>query len=149
MLTVNRNPKPRDLHQFGWAMLVGFGVIGSLLWAVPRLRDGGADICSWSGTGAQIASVCLWGLGVGLFTLSLLAPGVAKPVYVVWMSVAVAIGTVASIVLLTLLFVFFLPVFSIVVRFGDPLRKKLKPSGSYWETYKPYEPTLERMKRPF
>jgi hypothetical protein len=42
----------------------------------------------------------------------------------------------------------FLPLFSLIVRFGDPLRKKLG-GATYWEPYRPHEPTLERMRRPF
>jgi hypothetical protein len=42
-----------------------------------------------------------------------------------------------------------LPPFSLLVRRKDPLRRKRTKEGSYWEDYKPYEPTLERMKRLF
>ena len=67
------------------------------------------------------------------------------------MSVTVPIGIAVSTVLLTVLYFVLLPVFSVIVRFGDPLRKKLSRGGaeSYWEDHKPYEVTLDRMERLF
>ncbi len=76
------------------------------------------------------------------------AQNTARPVYVAWMTVTVPIGLVMSTVLLTVLFVFVLPLFSLIVRWSDPLQKKLGAS-TYWEEYKPHEHTLERMRRLF
>lgn len=149
VFTVNKNPTRRDIGKFGWAMLAGFGVVGGVLWLVPGATIRDHALLTWSGAGVQIAALCLWALGLGLAFLSFTAPGVARPVYVTWMSVAFAIGAVVSTVLLTVLFLVLLPLFSLVVRAGDPLRKKLNAKGSYWEDYKPHEATLERMRRPF
>ena len=146
---VNRNPDKTDLRKFGWAMLIGFGAIGLILWLAPWLKAQDAAVLGWTGTGAQVTALCLWLLGSGLCVVALAFPNIAKPVYISWMSVAVPIGIFMSTVLLTVLFVLLLPVFSMIVRFGDPLRKKLTDQGTYWEDYKPYKPTLERMKRPF
>ncbi len=129
-------------------MLGGFGVLGALLWAVPYLEAGASGL-EWSGKANQILAICLWALGVLLLLVSRSARVLAKPVYVCWMSVAAAMGTVMTTVLLTLLYLFLLPVFSIIVRLGDPLRRKSKPGETYWEDYKPYEATLDRMGRPF
>ncbi|MGB2987591.1 MAG: hypothetical protein WBE26_17130 [Phycisphaerae bacterium] len=148
MFTVNKNPTVDDLHKFGWAMLVGFTVVGAVLWLAHWLKAQDAGL-GWSGGGAQVTAVCLWVLAWALFTLSHLSPSVAKPVYVGWMTAVVPIGIVMSTLMLTVLFVLLLPVFSLVVRVGDPLRKKLTADRSYWEDYKPHEPTLERMRRPF
>ena len=149
MFAVNKSPTSRDLHKFGWAMLAGFGVIGLLLWLVPWVKTGNAANLAWAGAGKQILAIALWALGTALFVISFAPPPVAKPVYVAWMSAVVPIGVAMSTVLLTLLFVLLLPVFSLIVRFGDPLRRRLRGQHSYWEVYKPYEPTLERTKRPF
>ncbi len=149
MFTVNRNPTPSDIRGFGWAMVLGFGGIAVLLWLVPPIRAWDVAALAWSGRSGQIVALCLAGLGTGLCLLSAFAPGAARPVYITWMSVTVPIGVFMSCVMLTVLFVFLLPVFSLVVRLGDPLRKKLNPSGTYWEDYKPHAPTLERMRRPF
>jgi len=149
MFTVNRNPTTAELRGFGWAMLVGFGVLGAAVWMIAWWRGTIPSIAEWSGAKSQIAAVVLWALGAGLCVLGLAAPGPARPVYVVWMTVASAIGVVMTTVLLTVLFIVFLPPFSLIVRLGDPLRKRLKRDGSYWEEYPKYEPTLERMRRPF
>ena len=130
-------------------MIIGFGAIAAILWVLPWIRGGGTVSLSWHGTGAQIAAVALLALGLALWMISLAAPGLAKPIYVGWMSVAVPIGIVMSTVMLTLLFAILLPIFAVVVRLGDPLRTKWRVPGSYWEEYKGYEATLERMKRPF
>ena len=52
-------------------------------------------------------------------------------------------------IMLTVLYFLLLPVFSLVVRFGDPVRKRLDPNGSYWEDHAPFKPTLDRMRRLF
>ena len=148
MFTINTSPSVGDLRKFGWAMLIGFSVIGGVLWATAWRKYGGHGLLGWSGVGAQVVALCLWGLGAGLCTLSLYSPASAKPVYVTWMRATVPIGTVMSTILLTLVFVLVLPVFALIVRMGDPLRKKLGGS-TYWEDYKPHEPTLERMRRLF
>jgi hypothetical protein len=130
-------------------MLAGFGVLGAILWLAPWLRVRDASALSWAGSSAQIVALIFWGLGVALLGLSRGPRPVARTVYVVWMSVAVPIGVVMTTILLTVLFVVLLPLFSLVVRFSDPLRKKLMQADSYWEDYPRYEPTLERMRRPF
>ena len=149
MFTVNKNPTPNDLRKFGWAMLIGFGGIGALTWLLPWIRGLEGAALGWWGGGGQIASLCFWAVGVSMWAVGLTLPGAAKPMYVVWMSLTVPIGLVMSTILFTILFILLLPLFSIVVRFGDPLRKKRHTRKSYWEDYKPYEPTMERMARPF
>jgi len=71
-----------------------------------------------------------------------------RPLYVAWMTGAMAIGAVMSTVLLTVLYFVLLPVFSLI-RFKDPLRLKLKAEGSYWEDPSPHEATLDRTSRQF
>jgi len=132
---------------FGRAMLVGFGAIALLLWYVTA-RKSNVSYFVWIGIGGQFASVGFVLLGMGLFALSRVSQPLTKLVYVGWMSVTVPTGIVMSTVMLTLLFVLILPLFAVVVRFGDPLRKKLG-GATYWEDYRAHEPTLERMRRPF
>ncbi len=152
MFSVNKDPSNEDLRKFGWAMLFGFGMLGAILWVFPFILPWGVwdtATLSWSGEAKQIAAFVFWGLGVFLCILGVGIPVVAKPVYVIWMSIAVPIGLVMSTLMLSVLFFLLLPVFSIIVRSGDPLRKKLNSGESYWEDYRHYEPTLERMRRPF
>lgn len=149
MFTLNKNPSRKELNQFAWSMLGGFGVIAVLLWLVPPWRSGDMAGLSWSGSRAQVTAIVLVALGAVLFVLTKFPSPAARPVYVVWMAVVMRIGIVMSTVLLTLLFLVLLPLFSLIVRLGDPLRKKLHAGATYWEDYKPYDPTVERMRRPF
>ena len=149
MFTVNKNPSRDDLRKFGVAMLLGFFLIGAILYFSPWIKTRDVSALGWSGTGLQIAAVSLSALGVALFLLSHASPRAAKPVYVIWMSVTVPIGIVMTTFMLSILFFVLLPPFSLLIRFGDPLGKKLKASGSYWEDHKPHEATIDRMERPF
>ena len=148
MFTVNKNPSADDLRKFGWAMLIGFSVIGTVLWTAAWRKYGGNGLLGWSGVGAQVVALCLWALGAGLCALSLYSPASAKPVYVTWMRATAPIGIVMSTILLTLVFVLVLPLFALIVRWGDPLRRKIG-GATYWEDYRPSKPTLERMRRTF
>ncbi len=149
MFTVNKNPSIRDLRSFGLAMIVGFFFIGALLFFAPFLRTRDVLRLDWTGTRLQYTAVALQAIGTLLWLLSVKAPRAAKPVYIVWMTIAATMGRVMSTVVLTVLFVLMLPIFSLIVRTGDPLRRKLQRGGSYWEDYKPHEASLDRMKRPF
>lgn len=149
LFTVNRNPSPKVLRGFGKAMLIGFGVLGAIIWMVDYYRAGGGSLFAWTGSRPQTTAVVFWSLGILLAAISYAAPAVAKPIYVIWMTVANYIGIVMSTILLTLLFVLLLPIFSIIVRRTDPLRKRLRSGDTYWEDYNPHEATIERLKRPF
>lgn len=148
MFTVNKNPSTIDLRKFGNAMLLGFGVLAAILWMLPAWK-GGAAALSWSWRTGQFVAVVFAVLGIGLFTLSRASLAATRTVYIGWMSLAVPIGIVMSTIALSILYFALLPVFSLIVRRSDPLRKKITRSGTYWEDYKHYEPTLERMKRQF
>lgn len=141
MMSVKRNPSAGDLRRFGLAMLLGFGVLGVLLW----WRAGWV----WTGGGRQWTASTLWCVG-GLLALVSLGPRrLSVPVYVGWMTGAFWIGRVVTPVMLTVLFVLVLPVFALI-RLSDPLRLRLRPKGgSYWEDHRPQEHTLARMARPF
>lgn len=145
MHQVNRNPSSAELHKFGWAMVLGFGVIGTVLWYVGPEPNGWA----WAGVAPQKVAIATWILGPVLLAISFGPPAVARPVYVAWMTAATYIGVVMTFVLLSVLFVVLLPVFSLI-RLKDPLRLKLAPPGeSYWEDHVHHESTLERTARPF
>jgi len=145
MHQVNRNPSSAELHKFGWAMLLGFGVIGAVLWYFGPEPNGWV----WTGVTAQKVSLAAWILGPALLLVSFGPQPLARPVYVVWMTAATYIGMVVTFILLSVLFAVLLPVFSLI-RLKDPLRLKLaKPGESYWEDHADHESTLERTARPF
>ena len=145
MQPVNRNPSSRDLHKFGGAMLLGFGVIGLLLWYFGPEPNG----WGWAAAAPQKLAVAAWILGAVLLLISCGPQALARPVYVGWMTVAMYLGTVVTLVLLSVMFIVLLPIFSLI-RLADPLRLRLLGSGaSYWEDHRHHESTLERTIRPF
>lgn len=130
---------------FGLTIVVGLSLIGGLLWWVSRSEETGL---SWTGSGSQTAAVALWAVGLIVVTVCQASQSAGRTIYVVWMSAAMYMGMVMVPVFLTVVFIVVLPVFSLI-RFKDPLRKKLRAEGTYWEPHKPHEATLERMRHPF
>lgn len=149
MFEVNRNPTVRELRKFGLTMLGGFLVIGAVLWFAPWIRTRDAAMLGWTASSAKTFAIVAWGLGIGLGAAAFGPSPVGKAVYVGWMTGAMALGVVMSTLLLSILFWLILPAFSLIVRMGDPLRKKFGAEGTYWEPYKPHEATLDRLRRPF
>jgi len=148
MFTVNRNPSPRDLRMFAWSMLIGFNVLAIVALLLACWKSGWTQPFFWPSPRAKTIAIVFSVVGTSMWLVSLVSPAAAKRLYIGWMTVMVPVGIAMSTVMLTLLFVILLPVFSLIVRRGDPLRKKLGAS-SYWENYKPHEDTLERMRRLF
>jgi hypothetical protein len=153
VFTVKTNPTPLDLRKFAHAMFIGFGFLGAVLWLGPVLlgwwRGQTVGSLGWSGTRNQWTALFLWGTGLLTGGLSIASPRIAKPLYVTWMRITMPIGFVMSTVMLTLMFLLILPPFVLIVRWTDPLRRRITKQPTYWEDYKPHEPTLERMRRPF
>jgi hypothetical protein len=119
LMQVNKNPSPKELRQFGWTLVIGFGLLGGALY--------------WRGK--HHGAFGLWGIGVPLGFLAVLVPPAAKGLYKVWMGWAVIMGTVVTRVLLTLLFFGVITPVAFLFRcFGrDPLRLKRNLSASgYW-----------------
>lgn len=145
MIPINRNPDGKTLRAFSFAMLVGFGLLGGILWFLTPDPNSFA----WHGIRGQKIAIGLW-IGGMILCLAGVGPrGLSVPVYVAWMTVGMFVGTIMTFVTLSVMFIVLLPVFSLI-RLSDPLRMKLKPPGeSYWEEYKKHEPTLERTARPF
>ena len=71
-----------------------------------------------------------------------------KQIWEGWKWVAEKINWFMTGVLCTVLFFTVLPFWS-VMRFWDPLRKKLGGQDSYWEPYRNSPATLDRFMRPF
>jgi len=145
IFSVNKNPDRAELRKFGRTMLIGFGVLGAIFW---YFSSRGSDQPGEGTGGFPTTTLVLWGLGVALFVVGYGPMPIARVVYVGWMTAAMYIGMVVLPVSLTLLFLIVLPIFSLI-RLADPMRRKLRREGSYWEEYKPYDPTVDRMLRPF
>ncbi len=143
---INQNPDEKTLRQFGWIMLGGCGGLG---WLLGWLRLPSGERWTWSSPGLQGAILLLWTAGAAVFVVSRVSPGWTRAGYVGWMRATRPVGVAVFTAGLTVMFLAVLPVFSLILRLSDPLRRTLRPSGSYWEDVKPYDPTPQRMARPF
>lgn len=141
---VNRSPSPREIRILSLVLLVGFGMVGLLLWRAGRSPTTG---WSWAGTGHQVTALALWAAGLMLATTCLASQHAGRRIYGTWMTVGAAMGVVMTTLLLTGLFFLFLPFFEFI-RLSDPLRRR-RGAASYWEPHRANEPTLERLARPF
>jgi hypothetical protein len=149
--TVNKNPSVDELKTFGWVMLGGFALLGTLLWYSSLKPQGAwwpAGGWGWTGAFRQEVAVAFWALGALVWAISIVSTALTRRVYVVWMTGGYYVGTVTSFLLLSVLYFAVLPVFSLI-RLTDPLRLRLSSSGTYWEKPTEHEATLERMSRPF
>lgn len=145
MLPVRKDISPKEVRNFGWMTLGGFLVLGGLLWLAGG-RPGAR--CGWCGSPRQDLAIVLWVLGAAFALICTISHATGLRLYVGWMTAAGWLGNIMTMVVLSVVFVVVLPVFSLI-RLKDPLRIKLKEGGSYWENAEPYEPTLDRMMRPF
>ena len=109
---------PRDLRKFGLTVGGVFLLLGGL--ALWRHK--------WTGP-------WLFTPGVILFAFGLIAPKVLKPVYIAWMSFALALGLIVSTVLLTIFFYLVITPIGLIARIAgkDFLALKMNPGAqSYW-----------------
>ncbi|SRR5258706_8006770 len=123
LMKINKNPSHKELRQFGWTLIIGFGILGTLFFWRGKL-DGAYG---------------LWGIGGSLGILSLFVPFAAKSLYRLWMGWAFIMGTVVTRVILALLFfVVITPVALLFRLFGrDALRLKKDPTASsYWTDHR-------------
>lgn len=112
----------RSLRSFG--RLVG-GVLIVIAAALLFSRDWNA---SW-------AIYILSAVGAALVSLGFVAPTVLKPVYVVWMTLAVVLGFIMTRIILTIVFFLVVTPIGLVLRMmgRDPLNRKPDPTvDTYW-----------------
>jgi len=123
----------RNLRTFGFLLAAMFAALG-LLWVRRASGMGPAQailLC-----GALLSAVLAWA-----------APNRLRWIYVPWMSCANFLGVAMTCLTMTLFYFTVLVPFT-VIRFQDPLRRRLG-GASYWELHKDVPPTLERFRRPF
>jgi hypothetical protein len=122
LLQINWNPNRRELRQFA-ALWVGFfGLIGAYyLWVGDSLT---APIALWAIAAVGIA---------GWF-----APSLIRPLYVVWLALAMPIGwTISHLLLLVMFYLVFTPIGLIMRACGyDPLERRFdRSASSYWHDH--------------
>ncbi len=152
IFTVNRNPSTRDLRWFALGMFPGFTGIAALVVF-------GASILVWFKGGQPdwsipaFGSARLWiamafvALGAFLSIGGLMPRPIATKVYVGWMRLVTPVGIFMSMVMLSLVYFLFLPVFALIVRRNDPLRLRNRGETSYWMDAKPAPKTIDDMMR--
>ena len=129
---------PRALRSFG--LVVGGVFVG--IAAVIAWRRG------WE-VGPLVLG--LGGPGLLLMLLGLAAPAVLKPVFQVWMGIAVVLGTIMTRVLLTLVFVLLVIPIGLVLKLAgkDLLDRRLdRARTTYWRA-KVYDDSPTRLERYF
>jgi ABC-type uncharacterized transport system permease subunit len=108
----------KALRTFAATLFFGLGILGALL--VWRKRDTG---------------LILWGIGLAALMTAWLLPLALRPVYKVWMKLALVLGFISSHVILALLYyLVFTPIGLALRVFGkNPLALGIeKKAASYW-----------------
>lgn len=119
MVDIDWRPDARALRKFGITVLIGFALIGAVLyWWVE----------------AQRAAEVTWLIGAVLGVPALTGLRLALPGYWLWMGVAFVLGNIMSRVLLTLIyFLVFTPIGLFRRLLGkDPLSLSRPEGSSYW-----------------
>jgi len=124
LLDVNWNPSRRELRQFALLWIGFFGLIGAYsLWGHDSLR----------------AATAFWAVAAaGL--VGYLRPGVFRPVYLLWMALALPIGwTISHLLLLIVYYLILTPIGLLMRLVGyDPMERRLDRSAkSYWTAHDP------------
>ncbi len=112
----------KALRSFGW-------VVGGVLLVIAAVVGWRND---WTLT---TAAYVLGGIGGALVVLGLAAPVVLKPVYRVWMALAVVLGFIMTRVILSVVYYLVMTPIGLVMRlFGkDPMHRRIDPeASSYW-----------------
>jgi hypothetical protein len=124
LVRINWKPGPAELRKFGWAMLIGFGLIGLILqfWLHRPL---GARGC--------------WIFGAVAGLLGLTGTKVALPVYWAWMGIAFVLGNVMGRVVLALFYFGMITPMGWVMRLGgrDKLTLRRGAHATYWRDCPP------------
>lgn len=128
---------PKALRQFG--LVVGGVFVGI------------ATVIAWR-RGWEVGPLVLGlgGPGVVLVLLGLVAPAALRPVYLVWMGLAVVLGFVMTRVLLTAVFVLMMVPIGLVLRLAgkDLLDRRLDPAAtSYWKPKVYADTSARRLER--
>lgn len=131
MVKINWKPSQKELKNFGWVILVGFGIIGALLFFKHKHN----------------AAYGVWGGSVFVFLLSHILPVAAKPFYWIWMGFGFVMGSIMSRVVMSIIFYIVLTPVAVILKIAgkDSLQIKKPIKSSYWidhpkiEGKEPYE----------
>jgi hypothetical protein len=119
MITPQWRPDERQLRQFAWVSLVGFPVLGALLWRAH---------------GTALPATVLSAFGVLVWLVGLLEPKRIRIVYVTLLAISVPIGWVVSNLLLRVVFYGVVTPLALVFRLTgrDALSLRRPQAPSHW-----------------
>lgn len=121
LIDVNWNPSAKELRVFALLQVVFFAIVS---WLIHQRL-------SATSTAMTVAAV-----SAGLAVVGVLWPAAMRPVYVVWMALALPIGWVVSHLMMALIFYFlFTPIGGVMRLLGrDPLQRQRDPGAkTYWK----------------
>ncbi len=127
----------KALRSFGWVV----GGVLLLIAAVVFWRTG------WTLT---TAVQVLGGIGAALVVLGLIVPVVLKPVYRVWMALAVVLGFIMTRVILTAVYYLIMTPIGLIMRLlgKDPLHRRRDPNAaSYWIPKTYHDESKQRLEK--
>ena len=120
---INWHPSNPDLRKFGLTLIIGFALIGGLVY--------------WLGNSA--VAFWMWKISVAIGLLALLLPPLSLPFYWAWMGIAFVMGTIISFFIVALIYyVIITPVgliMKIIGRDALKLKKSSFQNDTYWETH--------------
>lgn len=134
MTTPPEISNPKQLRQFGLIMAGMITLFFALL--IPWIWGIALPLWPWVVAGVFAA-------------VALIAPGLLKPVYQVWMKIGHVLGWINTRLILGIVFfLIFVPVGLVMRLMKDPMRRKLhEPVESYRVESK--QPVTENLERPF
>ncbi|MFQ5572160.1 MAG: SxtJ family membrane protein [Rhodothermales bacterium] len=133
----NVDTSKKALRSFGWVVGIVLVGIGAIVWW--RL--------DWTATRAVY---WLGGIGGTLIVLGLAAPWLLKPIYRVWMALAVVLGFVMTRVILTLVYCLIITPIGLVFRLigKDPMQRTIdRNASSYWIEKKYIDESPKRLEK--
>lgn len=132
---INWKPGATELRKFAWSLVIGFPSIALIFFLVAWLRGGHLP--------EPGGSLELAGGGVVAGLVSMAAPALARPLYLVWYAVAACIGLVVSnLLFVAIYYVMFAPIGLVARVFGrDPLGLRVhRESSTHWREAPPTPP---------
>lgn len=128
-----------EQRKFGLVLAVAFVILGTIRWA---LHGFDTEALPWP----------LYTIAVFFFLPGLVYPPVLRPVFILWIKLAIVLNWIMTRVVLTLAFVFMItPTRVMITLFGDdPLKRKWHPEAeTYWEAPEDQPKELERYHQQF
>jgi len=123
---MNWKPSASELRKFGLVLLIGFGLIGAFFhFGILPMSTPRKSIGLWC-----------WLFGGAAGSLGLSGTILARPIYWLWMAIALVIGSIVSRIIVALIyFLVFTPMrilAQLIQRDKLMLKTKSKKSTSYW-----------------